>query len=31
MLAVPDTPGLGIEIDLHGLAEFSRFDTLGLI
>jgi D-galactarolactone cycloisomerase len=30
MLAIPDKPGLGIEIDLDALAEFSRSDKLEL-
>ena len=30
MLAIPDKPGLGIEIDLDALAEYSRADVSGL-
>ena len=30
MLAIPDKPGLGVEIDLAALAEFSRSDVTGL-
>ncbi len=30
MLAIPDKPGLGIEMDLAALAEFSRCDVSGL-
>jgi hypothetical protein len=30
MLKIPEKPGLGIEIDLNALAEFSRGDVSGL-
>jgi L-alanine-DL-glutamate epimerase-like enolase superfamily enzyme len=30
MLRIPDKPGLGVEIDLDKLAEFSREDVSGL-